>query len=92
MALPFSFAVITMLHIVVGEQAPKTLAIRFPLETALFIVRPLIWFTRIFKPFIRLLNRLSIGFIKMFGISPVNEEEAHSEEELRMIVAESEEE
>lgn len=92
LALPLSFAVITMLHIVVGEQAPKTLAIRFPLETSLAIIHPLIWFTRIFKPFIHLLNRLSFKFIQLFGITPATEDEAHSEEELRMIVAESEEE
>ncbi len=92
LALPLSFAVITILHIVAGEQAPKTLAIRFPLETSLAIIHPLIWFTRIFKPFIHLLNRLSFKFIQLFGITPATEDEAHSEEELRMIVAESEEE
>lgn len=92
LALPLSFLVITMLHIVLGELAPKSLAIRFPLETSLTIVKPLIWFTRIFNPFIKMLNRMSIKLLFLFGITPTNEEEAHSEEELRMIVVESEEE
>ncbi len=92
LALPLSFLVITMLHIVLGELAPKSLAIRFPLETSLAIVKPLIWFTRLFNPFIKMLNRMSIKLLFLFGITPTNEEEAHSEEELRMIVVESEEE
>jgi CBS domain containing-hemolysin-like protein len=92
LTLPFAFAAITILHIVVGELAPKTMAIRFPMETTLVIVRPLVLFTRIFSPFISLLNWLALKILIIFGVQPASEEEAHSEEELRMIVAESEEE
>lgn len=54
-------------------------------------VSPLHIFYSIFKPFIWLLNALSLGILKLFGVTSINEEQSHSEAELRMIVAESEE-
>lgn len=88
-AIPIAFFLITTLHIVIGEQAPKSFAIRDPLPTSLFVVYPLYRFYRIFKPLIWFLNTLSLAFLRLFGISTPNEEQSHSEEELRMIVAES---
>ncbi len=90
-AVPITFFVITVLHIVLGELAPKSLAIRDSLYISSLIIKPLYRFYRIFKPFIRLLNVLSQAFLRMFGITDATEELSHSEEELRMIVAESEE-
>lgn len=90
-AIPVTFFLITTLHIVVGEQAPKVFAIRDPLNSSLFIATPLHWFYIIFRPLIRFLNSLSTGFLKLLGVTEISEEESHSEEELRMIVAESEE-
>ena len=83
--------IITFLHIIIGELAPKYLGIRNPLSMSLLLVRPLQLFITIFKPFIWLLN-LSANFIlrRVFRLSPVaNAELAHSEEELRVILAES---
>jgi CBS domain containing-hemolysin-like protein len=90
-ALPVAFATLTVLHIVFGELAPKSIAIRYPTSTTLSVSIPLRIFYFIFKPFISLLNGLANLILKMFGIKPVSETEIHSEEELRLIIAESEE-
>ncbi len=79
-------SVITFLHIVVGEQAPKWLAIQKPLETSLWVAQPLVWFRKISYPFIWLLNQSSLWVLRRFGIHPVSEAElGHSEEELRLL-------
>ncbi len=83
--------IITFMHIILGELAPKYLGIRNPLGMALLLVRPLELFITVFKPFIWVLN-VSANFLlrRVFRISPVAESElAHSEEELRVILAES---
>ncbi|MEO7992177.1 MAG: hemolysin family protein [Chryseolinea sp.] len=90
-ALPIAFAVLTVAHIVFGELAPKSLAIRYPTSTTLFLSIPLRIFYFIFRPFIRLLNGFANLILKVFGIKPVSERDIHSEEELRLIIAESEE-
>ena len=86
------FIAITFLHIILGELGPKYLSIRDPLGMVLVLVRPLNCFYVVFKPAIWLLNK-SAGFIlkKLLHIDPVGDSElAHSEEELRVILAESE--
>lgn len=91
LAIPITFFIITTLHIVIGEQAPKVFAIRDPLNSAFFIATPLHGFYVVLKPLIWFLNTLSTGFLRLFGITELSEDHGHSEEELRMIVAESEE-
>lgn len=91
-ALVLGFTVITFLHIVVGEQAPKILAIRKALPTALWISSPLRLFYGVFRPAIWCLNA-SANFVlqRWLGLDAVGEHElAHSEDELRVIVSESE--
>lgn len=88
-ALPLSFVVITVLHIIFGELAPKSLAIRYPTNTTLFVASPLRIFYLIFKPFIWTLNGLANLILKSIGIKPVPHSEIHSEEELKLIIAES---
>lgn len=90
-AMPVAFVTLTILHIVFGELAPKSIAIRYPTATTLTVSVPLRVFYFVFKPFIALLNGLANLILKMFGIKPVSETEIHSEEELRLIIAESEE-
>ena len=82
---------ISSITIVLGELLPKGIALRYPIETASFIARPLLVFNTIFKPFIRFLQKSSKVVLNLFGIASLNEDESHSEAELRMIVAESEE-
>ena len=90
-ALPIAFAMLTILHIVFGELAPKSLAIRYPTTTTLTISVALRIFYYTFRPFIWLLNGLANLVLKIFGVKPVTEQEIHSEDELKLIIAESEE-
>ncbi|WP_059049280.1 hemolysin family protein [Paenibacillus senegalimassiliensis] len=85
-----AFVVITYLHVVVGELAPKTMAIRKSEEIALLTARPLILFTKIMRPFIWALNGSANQLVRLIGIKPASEhEDAHSEEELQIIINES---
>ena len=85
-----SFSVITFLHVVLGELAPKTFAIQKAEEFSLRIATPLIWFYRIMYPFIWTLNSSARFTTGLFGLEPASEHEmAHSEEELRIILSES---
>lgn len=88
-ALPVAFAVITVLHIVFGELAPKSLAIRFPSRTTFAVALPLQIFYFIFRPFIWLLNNFANLILKLFGIQSSHGTETHSEEELKVIIQES---
>ena len=87
-----AFSAITFLHIVLGEQAPKILAIRKAMSAALFVSAPLQLFYAIFKPAIWFLNAASNWVLgRVLHVKPIAEGElAHSEEELRLIVRESE--
>ncbi len=91
-AFALAFSTITTLHITLGEQAPKILAIRKPVPSTLWVARPLGLFYVLFRPAIWFLNAVSNWLVKMlFRIEPVSGHElAHSEEELRVILAESE--
>ena len=86
------FSLITFLHIILGELGPKYLAIRNPLGMSLRVVRGLGLFHLVFRPVIICLNLSSNFLLKsVFKIDPVSKSElAHSEEELRVILTESE--
>jgi CBS domain containing-hemolysin-like protein len=85
-----SFVIITFGSVVIGELAPKTFAIQKAEDIILLVAKPMIWFTRIMYPFIWILNRSSHLVTKLFGIEPASENDmAHSEEELRIILSES---
>jgi len=85
-----AFATITFLHVVIGELAPKTVAIQKAEEVTLLLAKPLIFFYNVMYPFIWLLNGSARQFIRLFGFKPINNHEAaHSEEELRLILSES---
>ncbi|MEW9109239.1 MAG: hemolysin family protein [Cytobacillus gottheilii] len=85
-----AFLIVTFLHVVVGELAPKTLAIQKAEAVTLIIAHPLIWFYRIMYPFIWFLNGSARFLTGLFGLKPASEHElAHSEEELRIILSES---
>lgn len=91
-SLTISFLVITVLHIVLGEQAPKTLAIRRAEETALLISFPLYAFYKLTYPAIWMLNHAANRLLKLIGVTPAAEGElAHDEEELRLLLSSSKE-
>src|ERR1700741_3639061 len=90
-SIPVAFTLITFFHITIGEQIPKMFGIKFPLQLILFVAYPLRIFYFIFAPFIWLLNKTSNTFLKAVGVKKSGDDDVHSEEELRLILTESEE-
>ena len=92
LSVAIGFVLITFLHIIFGELAPKYIAIGQPVPVAKALVAPLRLFYGVFKPVIWCLNRSSnLVLRKVFNIDPVGGQElGHSEEELRVILSESE--
>lgn len=84
-----ALAIVSYLHVVIGEMAPKTLAIQFAEKLSLKLSGPLYWFGQIMKPFIKALNGASRLVLRMFGVKPAGHEQAYSEEELKIIMAQS---
>lgn len=85
-----AFSIVTFLHVVVGELAPKTAAIQLSESVTLLFAKPLIWFYRLMYPIIKFLNGSARLLTKAFGLKPVSESEvSHTEEELRMILSDS---
>jgi magnesium and cobalt exporter, CNNM family len=84
-------AVISFLHVVFGEQAPKAWAITYPEATSRWIAAPLIFFSWITRPFTELLNWSSNLVVRLLGITTTNPEHdrVHSPEEIRMLVQQS---
>ena len=92
-AVAVAFAIITFLHIVLGELAPKALALRHPEETSRWVARPLMLFTVATNPFIWALNGTANGILKLFGArAPTERERMHSPEEIMMLVEQSRQE
>jgi putative hemolysin len=86
-AIGVAFGLITALHIVIGELAPKGLALQKPEGTTLFITRPILLFYAIFKLPIHALNAVGNGVLRLFGLEPASGHEmVHSVEELRLLV------
>ncbi|MDQ0225532.1 hemolysin family protein [Metabacillus niabensis] len=85
-----AFLIVTFLHVVIGELAPKTVAIHKAENITLLFARPLILFYQIMFPFIWILNGSANLLIRTIGLKPASEHElAHTEEELRIILSES---
>ena len=85
-----AFALITFLHVVVGELAPKSIALQNPEKTSLVVARPTLWSELIFKPIIWLLNGTGNALLRLIGVKPASGHElVHSVEELKMLVTAS---
>jgi putative hemolysin len=92
LAVVLSFVIITAMHIVLGELAPKSLALQRSERTALVIVRPLGVFLLVFRPAILFLNGLGNGVLRLCGLQPGSGEGSlHSPAELNLLVAASQE-
>ena len=89
-AVIIAFIAITALHIVLGELAPKSLALQRSEGTALWVVRPLGLFLFLLKPAIVTLNGLGNLLLRMVGLRPgTGEESLHSPEELKLLITAS---
>lgn len=86
-AVPVAFAFITFLHIVLGELAPKSLALLYPEEVSLWTAGPLIVFSRILAPFIALLNGAANRLLRLLGLrAPTEMERVHRPQEIEMLL------
>jgi CBS domain containing-hemolysin-like protein len=85
-----AFSSVTFLHVVVGELAPKTVAIQKAEAVTLAFARPMMFFYKVMYPFIKALNGSARLIVGLFGLKPASEHDnAHSEEELQLIISES---
>jgi len=85
-----AFCIITFLHIVLGELAPKSLAIQRSVGVSLWLSWPLLMFYRLFLPVIWFLNGSANKLLKLVGVEPASEHDAaHTEEEIRILMDES---
>lgn len=84
-----AFILVTFLHVVVGEMAPKTMAIQFSEKLTLLLSPPLYWFGKIMYPFIWALNGASRVILRAFGVKPAGHEQAYSEDEIKIIMNQS---
>ena len=85
-AIGVSFFIITFLHIVLGELAPKSLALVNPEGVSKVIATPLKIFSRVMLPMIWMFNGAANAFLRLFGIGPASEVQVHSADELRLLV------
>ena len=83
-----AFLVITFLHIVLGELAPKSIALVAPERVSMYLARPLMLFARVMSPFITLLNGVANALLRVVGVNPVGggHQNVHSADELRLLV------
>ncbi len=89
-AIGVAFAIITFLHIVFGELAPKSLALVRPERVSMWVVRPLVLFSRLMSPIIWVLNGAATGLLRLVGVQAATEaSHVHSPEELRLLVLQS---
>lgn len=90
-AIVVGFTIITSLHIVLGEQVPKTMAIQRSVSASIMVALPTRWFLMVFKPFIYLLSGASLMIVRLFGFASTTagHHVPHTEEELKMIVSAS---
>jgi CBS domain containing-hemolysin-like protein len=85
-AVPVAFFLLTFFHIVLGELAPKSIALTSPEKTARSVIRPLMVFSRFMSPFIWLFNGAANSLLKVLGIKLASDETGHSPEEIRFLV------
>ncbi|WP_071882491.1 hemolysin family protein [Pelosinus fermentans] len=85
-----AFSVITSLHIILGELAPKSMAIQKAEQVTMWAAPPLIAFYKIMYPFIWFMNGTANQFLKLLGVEPATDSEsAHTEGEIRILMEES---
>lgn len=82
-----AFVLITVMHVVIGELVPKSIALQYPEQTSLIVAWPMKFVFKIFAPFVYILNGIGNGILRLMGIKVQNTTPlAHSVEELDMIV------
>ncbi len=86
-SVTIAFILITVLHVVIGELMPKSIALQFSEKTTLFVAKPMFVITRLFAPMIVVLNGLGNFLLRLCRIEPANSHQmVHSTEELNMLI------
>jgi putative hemolysin len=80
---------LTMISVVFGEMVPKTVALRYPTETALLTTRPMLWSGKLYAWFIVILDRSSNLLRTLLRVPPATHRHVHSPEEIGLLIAES---
>jgi CBS domain containing-hemolysin-like protein len=89
-SLAIAYIVSTSLHITIGEQVPKIYSIQHAEPVAIRTARPLVWFTKLFHPFIAMLNWASNAILRLLGVRTAGQlDEGETPEELRVLIQES---
>jgi len=88
-SLTVALVIVTILHMTVGEQAPKIWAIRRPEQMALVVAYPLRIFSALFRPFIWFISALSNALLRAVGLSVSHSQESHDIAEIKEILATS---
>src|SRR3954447_22006850 len=86
LSVAIAFALVTAIHISIGEQVPKMLAISHAERTARRVSRPLNWFRAATAPVILSLSAISNAIVRLFGVDPKDIEERHTAEDLKQII------
>lgn len=91
LSFALGYSLISTFHIVLGELVPKTIAIQSTEKIAIALSMPLTGFYKVTYPIIWLLNHAANGIVRLFGLRPYSSEreQAHTEEEIRLLVDES---
>jgi CBS domain containing-hemolysin-like protein len=86
-AIACAFALITLMHVVLGELIPKSVAIQYPNRTAMYVSQPMRFAMLIFKPFVWVLNGIGNFGLRMLGLPPAKGHQmVHSVEELKLVI------
>ncbi|HAI75465.1 MAG TPA: hemolysin [Microscillaceae bacterium] len=90
-AIPCAFILVTFMHVVFGELAPKSIAIRYPFSTTMMVALPLRIFHFVFRPFIWVFNGFANFILSLIGIRTDGHGHGavHSEDELRILIEET---
>jgi len=87
-----AFTAITFLHVILGELAPKAVALQRPDVVSLWVAQPLLWFSRLTRPVVVIMNGAGNLVVRMLGFKPISGHEmVHSMEEVALIIEESRE-
>jgi CBS domain containing-hemolysin-like protein len=90
LATAVAFTLITFLHVILGELAPKAMALQRPDVVSLWVSQPLLWFARVMRPFIYVMNGMGNGVVRLLGFEPVSGHQMlHSVEELGLLIEET---
>jgi CBS domain containing-hemolysin-like protein len=86
LSVVLAFALVTAIHISIGEQVPKMLAISHAERTARRVSRPLNWFRTVTAPVVFALSAFSNAIVRLFGVNPGDLEQRHTAEDLKQII------